>query len=79
MTKHFDLELDLGGRHMEDKDLDQLVAQLNDIWIYVWSSFQNPGNNEIQYSGLLDYLVDMDANIDLGLDSETMQVQELLY
>ena len=35
MTKHFDLELDLGGRHMEDKDLDQLVAQLNDIWISV--------------------------------------------
>ena len=36
MTKHFDLELDLGGRHMEDKDLDQLVAQLNDIWIFVF-------------------------------------------
>ena len=35
MTKHFDLALDLGGRHMEDKDLDQLVAQLNDIWISV--------------------------------------------
>ena len=35
MTKHFDLELDLGGRHMEDKDLDQLVARLNDIWISV--------------------------------------------
>ena len=35
MTKHFDLELDLGGRHMEDKDLDQLVAQLDDIWISV--------------------------------------------
>ena len=34
MTKHFDLELDLGGRHMEDKDLDQLVAQLDDIWIF---------------------------------------------
>ena len=35
MTKHFDLELDLGGRHMEDKDLDQLVARLNYIWISV--------------------------------------------
>ena len=45
MTKHFDLELDLGGRHMEDKDLDQLVAQLLIFGFLFWSSFQNPGNN----------------------------------
>ena len=68
MTKHFDLELDLGGRHMEDKDLDQLVAQLLIFGFLFWSSFQNPGKNEMKYSGLLD----LDANIDLGLDPETM-------